>query len=256
MRRLTVWAAALAAAAFALCLASISTSWGEPSAPAGSGVFGLARPAFAQTGGQALVEQEAGITAYVKLSSVDLNAVKGKCRTIEVDEPGWLICSVPLPDYSSSHDIHVYLTADGWVVGYYTKYEPTCKIVDWVHYVTDSDTLPNKLALGIQELVLGISPAQLSYYHFGYPTANRMQLTAANNTFYITIPTGITLLSACYSAERSDTCLGTIPPATLSYDDRHSVEGYYMKIDGVPLNYNCLGDASRPFGLGLIYIEP
>ena len=96
-------------------------------ASAGSGGGG---GAGAAQEGTAFLEDEAGVSAYVNTSqSIDLSKAESCYRTIEYKCDDYIIGSVELPDLPEDEDVHVYVSADGWIVAYYLKDEPASKIM-------------------------------------------------------------------------------------------------------------------------------
>lgn len=124
-------------------------------------------------------DNEAGIAAYFDAEmTINLNDVDQLFRTIETQTSTYILGSLPLTDYDEDHDVHMYISTDGWVMAYYRDTEPTSKIFDWRHY-DGSANLPNKLALGLDIVAAQIGAiANPSYYHFRYPNATDMMLIA------------------------------------------------------------------------------
>jgi len=162
--------------------------------------FPLAKPVFAQASGMSFLEEEAGISAYVNVGHpINLNKAKTAYRTIERETSDYIIGSVALPDYPASEDVHCYVNRDGWIVVYYTKDEPTSKIMDWKNY---RGKISTKLELGLtmMENSLGVAVTNAKYYHFGYPEANRLMIIADSDTFKIKIPDTLAVYERSYSA--------------------------------------------------------
>ncbi len=143
-------------------------------------------------------DNEAGIAAYFDAEMViNLDDVDQLFRTIETQTSTYILGSLPLTDYDEDHDVHMYISTDGWVMAYYRDTEPTSKIFDWRHY-DGSANLPNKLALGLDIVAAQIGAiANPSYYHFRYPNATDMMLiaewreiTGGIDSFDVNIPSG------------------------------------------------------------------
>ncbi|MDO8472328.1 MAG: hypothetical protein Q7T05_00755 [Dehalococcoidia bacterium] len=259
MRRLAVKSGALAVGLLVTSLlAWILLGWGPPGAGSGGGEAHsgmiLARPALAQVAGQTFLEEEAGITAYVNLArTIDLAAVKSRFRTLERETSDYVVGSVALPGYDSSHDIHAFVTRSGWVAGYYSRAEPTSKIVDTASYTPGGSAIPTKLILGLTQLGLGVASSNLTYYHFGQPSANRMQIIADASLFYITIPSAFAVYEASI-ATRLVYFAGSINADLLSSDTRHQIytSAGYWYIDGLLIAYADY----YPLALVLVYSEP
>lgn len=165
------------------------------------GQIALNAPPFIRTAhaeGDAInsfADDEAGIAAYFDAGmTINLNDVDQLYRTIETQTSTYILGSMPLTDYDEDHDVHMYISTDGWVMAYYRNTEPTSKIFDWRHY-DGSANLPNKLSLGLDIVAAEIGAvATPDYYHFNYPNATDLMLiaerTVTNNPddFEINIP--------------------------------------------------------------------
>ncbi len=153
------------------------------------------------------IEDEAGITAYVQTANpINLATVRDAFRTIEYETAEYIIGSVELPDYPESHDVHVYVHADGWVVAYYLAADPTGKIIDLRHYDGVSITT-TKLENAIAKILIlmGVVSFDASYYDFRYPNATNLMLIAEynednqNNTFEVQLPGNFTFYERSWS---------------------------------------------------------
>jgi hypothetical protein len=147
----------------------------------------LQPPSFvqeAQAGNSAIgqyLDSEAGISAYYKSSvSIDLNQAKTAFKTIETETPDYIIGSVPLPNYGSHFDAHVYVHKTGWIMAYYFQDEPVSKMID-VHGQTINTTLL-KTVVGIVANAAGVPFSDVTYYDFRYPNATKILLVAEKNT--------------------------------------------------------------------------
>lgn len=224
-------------------------------------------------------DDEAGIAAYFNANmTINLNDVDQLYRTIEEQTATYILGSLPLTDYDEDHDVHVYISTDGWVMAYYRDTEPTSKIFDWRHY-DGSANLPNKLALGLDIVAAQIGAiANPSYYHFRYPNATDMMLIAdwrhdtGSDSFDINVPSGFSYYERSwslgkYSYYNADASFvlngssiattsnasdwqyaeGTLSAAQLATDTMHTVE---LILGGN--NYITEGSA----GLALVYRVP
>lgn len=176
-------------------------------------VITLQRPAFvnvahAETDEVAsFIEDEAGITAYLQtVNPINLTTVREAFRTIEYETAEYLIGSVELPDYPESHDVHVYVHVDGWVVAYYLAADPTGKIMDLRHYDGVSITTTKlEIAMGKVLILIGVASFDASYYDFRYPNATNLMLIAEynednqNNTFDVQLPSSFTFYERSWS---------------------------------------------------------
>jgi hypothetical protein len=146
--------------------------------------------------GFSFVEDEAGICAYTQTQDpINLTLIEPAFRTIEHQNAEYIIGSVEVPDYPESHDVHVYVHADGWVVGYYLAADPTGKIMDLRHYdgVEIASTNLENAMLEVLALI-GVLTIDASYYDFRYPDATHLILIqearggVGNNFFEVQLP--------------------------------------------------------------------
>ncbi|MEM7131262.1 MAG: hypothetical protein AAF702_33405 [Chloroflexota bacterium] len=179
--------------------------WSQPS----DGSVHLAEPPFlnvAQAQGTTFADNEAGIAAYFNAgSAIDINSpnLQPLYRSPTTPSEGYLLGSAivsethPDLDYDANDDVKLYISADGWVMAYYPRGEPTSKIFDLLNW-DGGGVLPTKL-----EQVLGDTASKISapqptptYYHFAFPNANHMMLIAdehnsgavSTNSFNFTPP--------------------------------------------------------------------
>jgi len=154
-----------------------------------------AAPAEAEDNGTSFLDDEAGIAAYTQTPwAIDLASIRDLFRTIEYESDSYIIGSVELADYPETHDVHVYVHADGWVVGYYLAEDPTSKIVDLRHYDGETiETTKLEIAVGTICTGVGATPFEVDYYDFRYPNASHLMLIteryggAENSTFEVQI---------------------------------------------------------------------
>ena len=131
-----------------------------------------------------IFDGEAGIAAYFQLpGAINLATVVPLYRTIETQTAQYIIGSVQVPDYPESEDVHLYIHANGWVMAYYLKADPTGKVFDWQQYA-GSTTIPTRLekVLGLVVAQLGIPQPSVTFYHFQHPNATHMLLIADRTT--------------------------------------------------------------------------
>jgi len=233
MTKLTVRklaAIGLLVAGFLLAIGIVSG--GAQSKQAPNGVIALQAPPFiniAHADDSAInnfADDEAGIAAYFDAGmTINLNDVDQLYRTIETQTATYILGSMPLTDYAEDHDVHMYISTDGWVMAYYRDTEPTSKIFDWRHY-DGSANLPNKLALGLDIVAAQIGAiANPSYYHFRYPNATDMMLiaewrdTAGTDTFDVGIPSDFSYY------ERSWALSNNTGSTAAAYTSRYLLDG-------------------------------
>jgi hypothetical protein len=140
--------------------------------------------------GASLLEEEAGVCAYTKLTPpVNLTIVKTAFKTVEYACGDYIIGSVAVSD-DEDEDVHVYVSRDGWLAAYYLEEEPFPKILK--NMVDFSD---NKLGDALQKVcdALWVSFPEVNYYDFRYPNANKVQIVAdevsdSSDSFRFMIP--------------------------------------------------------------------
>ena len=173
--------------------------------------------AVATQEGTAFLEDEAGVSAYVNTSqSIDLSKAELCYRNIEYNCSDYILGSVELPDLPEDEDVHVYVSADGWIVAYYLKEEPASKIMQWIGY-DGGEITTTKLEDAISKMCTGIEiPYQqiknhLKYYDFSYPDANGLMIIVdsmdvpGTDTFEFKIPGDYTVYKASWSHSAYDT---------------------------------------------------
>ncbi|MBN1657496.1 MAG: hypothetical protein JXA93_03795 [Anaerolineae bacterium] len=157
--------------------------------------------------GASFLEDEAGISAYTQTAGpIDLSVARQVFRTIEYETEEYIIGSVEVPDYPESHDAHVYVHADGWVVGYYLAEDATGKIMDFRHY-DGIEITSTKLENAMNEVLtaVGAVPFEASYYDFRYPNATDLMLIAevcysGSDSFELQLPDEYVFYERAWSA--------------------------------------------------------
>lgn len=116
------------------------------------------------TSGSSFLEEEAGITAYTQVDSVDLSQAKSAFKNVEKETDEYIVGSVGLENYPESSDPHVYVDKSGWIASYYLKNEPVSKIVDWEQYSPESINT-TKLEKGLVAITnaLGVAVPYTNY---------------------------------------------------------------------------------------------
>jgi hypothetical protein len=162
-------------------------------------------PAVAQDGPFGMLNEEAGIGAYLSTTTTpDLSGVGAAFRTIEDKNDQYIIGSVAVENYPESHDVHVLVTSDGWIVAYYLSSDPAAKIVDLIELRTTPDTLNTKLesALATVAGAAGIPYSTPAFYDFRYPAATHLVLVAdggAGDSFEVQLPSSFTYYEVSWS---------------------------------------------------------
>ena len=131
-------------------------------------------------------------------------------RNIVYNCSDYIIGSVELPDLPEDEDVHVYVSADGWIVAYYLKEEPASKIMQWIGY-DGGEITTTKLEDAISQMCTGIEipyqqvKSDIEYYDFFYPDANRLMIIVdrvdvdGTDTFEFKIPGEYEVYNASWS---------------------------------------------------------
>jgi len=161
--------------------------------------------------GSSFLKQEAGIAAYVKVDQViEIAQLRAAFEVVEQLEDTYLTGQINIPELNENWQPHLFVTRDGWIVAYHTRYEPTSIML--TTWITRADTMltGTTLELAIRETLrsAGISPSgimeKVKYHHFQYPTADRIMLIREDeqhgnrDDFYLTIPVGLGILDATW----------------------------------------------------------
>ncbi len=142
------------------------------------------------------LDSEAGISAYFQADGlINLNNIRSLYQTIEVETADYIIGSISVPNYSTeSEQAHVYINKNGWVLAYYSKGDPTSKIID-LSVFQNNGTITTKLrnVAATVAQASGSSFSDVAYYHFQYPNATKILVVAEvndsdGNNFSITLP--------------------------------------------------------------------
>ena len=207
----------------------------KPGQPTNGHVFSLQAPSFVgianaeEDSVDSIIEDEAGIAAYFQSAiGINLNDVRDIFRTIEVETADYIIGSVPVPNHDETHDVHVYVHVDGWVLAYYMAGDPAAKILDWrVYHDTGRSGITTKLenTLAVVAGEAGVPFPGATYYHFRYPNATRLILIVewvyeGTDVFQVKLPGSFAYCERSWA-------LGTVGSSS-------SMSGSY-KVDGVQI---------------------
>lgn len=162
------------------------------------------------TSGSSFLEEEAGITAYTKLDSIDLSEAKEAFKNIEIEDEDYLVGSIAIADYREATDVHVYVDTSGWIAAYYVNTQPASKIIDWRHYDPSSGATHTALERAIiaitDVLSVYVDIPYFRYCDFRYPDADKIiiatdEIVKRNGTenFQIKIPENFTIYSQSWS---------------------------------------------------------
>ena len=125
------------------------------------------------------LEDEAGISARIKVDNVNLSQAETAFKYIEAQTDTYIIGSVAIDGYGESYDVHVYVDVSGDMVAYYLKSEPASKIIDWVNYSGGLMTLEGcKLEDALTKVCNAMlkSLPEVAYYDFRYPSAQKIEI--------------------------------------------------------------------------------
>ena len=181
--------------------------------------------------GLSFLEDEAGISAYGQVSSVDLDLAENAFKNVEQKTDDYIVGSVALPDYGETHDVHVYVDISGWIIAYYLNEEKASKIIDWVDYYGNPEITSTKLsdAIDMVTLEMLVLPPDIEYFDFRYPDATKMMIVtdeefvdSATETFRIMAPGDYSMYNRTWSHA--------------IYDQGSGSTSGNIKIDGVELH--------------------
>jgi hypothetical protein len=179
----------------------------------GNGAISLEAPLFisaaeASQDAEAFPVDKAGISASVKLSTLNIDKIRTIFSKVEDIGDNYIIGIVPIPNLNrETTEVHLYADMDGWLVAYFTKEEPAAKIMKWPENystITKITTTTLREALGNAGQAAGVGiPREVKYYDFRFPDANTVTLlvTLASNKPPITqvkIPDSWSLYEASY----------------------------------------------------------
>lgn len=175
------------------------------------------------------LEEEAGISAYTHVATVDLDLAATAYKNIEMKTTTYIIGSVELADYDETYDVHVYLDTTGGMIAYYRNTEPATKIIDWRHYSGGHLSLSGSNledALSTVCNAMSVSLGDVNYYDYRVPNAKLIKIIsdeASNSpeTFRINIPGDYIIHKAMWSLYQLDNVYGNA--------------NSNLKIDGVEL---------------------
>lgn len=165
----------------------------------GSASIRLGLPAGAQSlPGDAFPQGSAGMSALLKLPSVDIDTVVTS---------GLFLNPTLGANYLRGRlgSVYVYLDSDGWIVGWLSRSTPTAAMIAWNQPAASQFTGRTTMDLAVEEVlnVLGISyssvATDLAYFHFRYPDARTVQFIierpTVDESFFLAIPLDFTILN-------------------------------------------------------------
>lgn len=260
MRRKLIYLAAVLIVVAVGSLVAVKLHSPSSAGVSDSGTFpaylSLSAPAFAQ--GVASTQfpyTDAGIACYAKFEkTIDLQKVQRSLRVVEAINADSVIGVVELAGSREALWPHVYVTRDGWVLVYFSKSDPSSRIVLWSAYSNGAmatTTLRDAMLSVGRTAGLDLSrlDQNLQYFHFQYPEATSLMIvvdsaTSASDPFYYTIPASLSIFEGSYSVSGTgsegshrfsidaDTLenfggntetIGTLGAKQLSTDQRHTM---------------------------------
>ena len=176
--------------------------------------FTLVKPAFAQQS-TVFPSDEAGISAYVNVGqNIDLAKAKNAMRGIQAEGSNYVIGIMELPGLPEEAFPHIYVSSDGWILAYYSKFAPSSWIFQWYGYeggTISTTTLQNAIAKICSIIGANFNQAKgnMSYYHFKYPEATKLLMAIelittkggdwTVDTFTFSIPYDVTLYEGSWA---------------------------------------------------------
>jgi hypothetical protein len=159
-------------------------------------------------GSTSFLHEEAGICAYAQLDgTIDLAKAEEALKTVEKSASQYVIGSVGLEGYDESHDVHIYVDTDGWIIAYYLADEKASKIVNWVSFAESGSLMETKIRVALSYVCeqMLLFPSDIKHYDFRYPDATKMMIVAdeegssGTETFRIKIPSDFSVYSRTWS---------------------------------------------------------
>jgi len=224
------------------------------------------------------LEDEAGISVYAQTAAINLTYAASAYNTIEYQDENYIIGQVDV-GYGESYMAHAYAHKDGWIVAYYLNTEPTAKMLKWDDY--DGITVPGsklETALYTVASASGVGVANITFYDFRYPNANRLMIilerrdTEGTDEFQVRIPGSFSVYERSWSLHHYDAnaaryYLNTVQIANLpGCDNCHRyADGFFTLADMLLDQYHTLGVFNDEYSgrtgysdcaLTLTYLEP
>jgi len=172
----------------------------------------------------AFPEDEAGLSAYINLGSLDFDKIKTASEKtfseiLDTDGGSYIYGIIPVSgkayDASWTDNVHFYADTNGWLVAFFPKNTPSASLAFWTgggyysHSILSNDnTLEQALRKFMDQLGVdftSIKPS-IKYYHFSYPYATNLTLFVAYGSKEVSffIPEEITLYETSYNVLDND----------------------------------------------------
>ena len=172
----------------------------------------------------AFPEDEAGLSAYINLGSLDFDKIKTASEKtfseiLDTDGGSYIYGIIPVSGkaYWASWTDNVYFYADtnGWLVAFFPKNTPSASLAFWTggdsysHSILSNDnTLEQALRKFMDQLGIDFVSLKpfIKYYHFSYPYATNLTLFVAYGSKKVSffIPEEITLYETSYNVLDND----------------------------------------------------
>ena len=157
------------------------------------------------------LEEEAGISVYANVGPITLADALPAYHTIEYQDENYIIGQVDV-GYGEEYYAHVYTHKDGWIVAYYLDSDPTAKMISWNDY-QGGVIPPSKLEAALDTVAaeIGVGVANITYYDFRYPAANKLMMMIersdgdlTTDTFQVKIPSDFAVYDRSWSLHGYD----------------------------------------------------
>jgi hypothetical protein len=169
-------------------------------------------PAEAAQTTTAFPEDEAGISAYVKVSAVDIEKIKAILSEAEQVGDNYIVGITQIPNFGGDIGVHLYADTDGWLVAYIGADDQAAKIMQWGEAnqqdpqisVIQSTTLEDALRKAGDTIGTIVASKDIKYYDFEAPEATGMALFIrtctgeGSNIVQVELPASYMLYDASY----------------------------------------------------------
>ena len=165
-------------------------------------------------GGTAFPREDAGMSAYVRVEqpiSLEKLIAVFKDRKVEDISGSHIIGIVPIANFGTTVNVHLYADADGWLVAYMGRGMPGAYVAQWEpadvnapRFSELSTTLEDALVKAREAAELVVEQWVVKYYNFEYPSADRMaiftktQATTGSTFMQVALPVGYTYYESSY----------------------------------------------------------
>ena len=172
----------------------------------------------------AFPEDEAGLSAYINLGSLDFDMIKTASEKtfseiLDTDGGSYIYGIIPVSgkayEASWTDNVHFYADTNGWLVAFFPKNTPSASLAFWTggseysrSILSNDNTLEQALRKFMDQLgvdFVSIKPS-IKYYHFSYPYATNLTLFVAYGSKKVSffIPEEITLYETSYNVLDND----------------------------------------------------